>query len=1258
MDQEIATETAEVSWPELSADLTLARTQARSIMLDTQRANSDGRILELAAQLELMRTRMTSLEQHLFESQTGVAQDLIERLGNIDSALHATELRFNGFAERISAAEEFASTTMLSTTTAIDARIDAAEVARRAQSTELEELSSFLEQAFTRIAELSDLVDAERDITATSRRDDTEQFTALTSKVSSVEQSISDLDVRIDEAADRVEEASHQALEELKRSITAGSARIDQANARIDGHSARLDESTEQLDQHGVRLDEWAERIDENTNRINTTVSQVGTLENGATTTNERIAALDLQLEQQASTQDEIASAIHFLQSRAEALEAGTATHASEMVEKVGSTNRRLDQGFAELAALRGQIESAEPEVSAELVDALEARLAANETEQRAIVRTLDEATAGLEARTQQQEAVLEAHSNILESTTQLLTDHHAIAASNAAAIAEVQAHSAAQEQSVAGTTHAIADLVDRSDNTMDRIDETDGKIAELEQLATEAKGEVAELSDRVDATHDQVTELNQRVDTTRGQVTELNQRVHAQGSEVDELSDRVSKAEHTAQQAIVAAASSASTSETVLRTKTAELESRLEEATERIDSLDLPAPNDSEATERVAALEPRIDAHTEQLDAVNEHIAALEPRIDAHTEQLDAVNDQIATLEPRIDTHTEQLAALDRQSQEAEENARATEDRLSALDDWSTEVDGRILEIENKASQAIDAAAVEPSASTDEVQSLNSRIDELDPKVSVHDEKIDAVNDWVTVVDGRIIDIQDQGNTTQKQIEAVNDWVTDLDSRSNDTDALARDLGDRTGEIDQRTSQLEARVEETARRIDQIDEERAEFSGDISGDDLSVLAEQLQAATPRLDVHDQKIEAINDWVTIVDGRILEIHDQGTSAEEQFEAINDWVTVVDGRILEIQRNGETVQEQIAAVNDWSTALDGRIIDIQEQGNTTQRQIEAVNDWVTVVDGRILELNDSGEVVQEQIEAVNDWATNLEIRSYEMETRLSQAQQVLVEMTKKLTVLFERDQPDAGLKRQVDELAAATAQLQAKANEPSAAVDSDALAEQVAAAERSVADLESTVSEWIRNVEQAGTNATNELRDFMVYRIDTAEDRIDRRLADIEASGAGNERLEAIERAVAEADDRARDAYAFSENLRLLQTDLVQAIRGEMATQAAQIDQHSQALQNGKVPTFASQPSDQVAAVNARVDEVTRGLRHLNDLQERHGAIEAKLTETVTASNASLGQARQDVATLQTALQAALARIDRLEAQVAAGQQQL
>ena len=75
---------------------------------------------------------------------------------------------------------------------------------------------------------------------------------------------------------------------------------------------------------------------------------------------------------------------------------------------------------------------------------------------------------------------------------------------------------------------------------------------------------------------------------------------------------------------------------------------------------------------------------------------------------------------------------------------------------------------------------------------------------------------------------------------------------------------------------------------------------------------------------------------------------------------------------------------------------------------------------------------------------------------------------------------------------------------------------------------------------------------------MVRRIDNAEDRIERRIASMDVTGGGGDRLDRLEQGISAADERARDAQAFSENLRLLQTDLVQALQSELTAQAQRI----------------------------------------------------------------------------------------------------
>ena len=171
-----------------------------------------------------------------------------------------------------------------------------------------------------------------------------------------------------------------------------------------------------------------------------------------------------------------------------------------------------------------------------------------------------------------------------------------------------------------------------------------------------------------------------------------------------------------------------------------------------------------------------------------------------------------------------------------------------------------------------------------------------------------------------------------------------------------------------------------------------------------------------------------------------------------------------------------------------------------------QQIQAVNDWSILVDGRISEIGEQVDTGSAKFEGINQQAKDLERRYLEMQARLDETNQ---------------------------ELANIAAETERLANTPTPAPTNE-------------------------NGAAADPEANSELRQFMVYRIDSAEDRIDRRLTAIESNNGSSERIESLERAVAQAEERAREAHAFSENLRLLQTDLVQAIRAETSQQAQRI----------------------------------------------------------------------------------------------------
>jgi len=310
MDQQDMTSDEEAStWPGLSADLTLPRSTARTITLDTQRASSDGRILEVTAQLDLMRTRLLSLEQHVFDTtaDAGASEELLSRFVSLDAEIADTTARFGGLASRVAAAEESVATTMMQPVDGFDARLVMVEDARLSQTTELNQLTSYLEQAFTRITELAELIEFERVANASFR-----------SKVAT------------------------------------GDDRLDSAvNERFDSLHAHFEELTERLNSAATSIDQ-------------STVTLQEELSASMRLIEDRLSASEVRLD----GVDEISSSMQFLQARADALETDTTlgvaaatSHRLEIVDhvdhahaRIDETQSRVDEARTELREMHAQI--------------------------------------------------------------------------------------------------------------------------------------------------------------------------------------------------------------------------------------------------------------------------------------------------------------------------------------------------------------------------------------------------------------------------------------------------------------------------------------------------------------------------------------------------------------------------------------------------------------------------------------------------------------------------------------------------------------------------------------------------------------------------------------------------------------------------------------------------------------------------------------------------------------------------------------
>ncbi len=573
-------------------------------------------------------------------------------------------------------------------------------------------------------------------------------------------------------------------------------------------------------------------------------------------------------------------------------------------------------------------------------------------------------------------------------------------------------------------------------------------------------------------------------------------------------------------------------------------------------------------ATEQITALDERLQLHDGAFDNVNEKI-----------ERVDALTERIQSHDEQIETHGEQIAAVndwvtvvDRRILDIDEHTKTSDTQIEAVNDWVTSLDGRL----NQTVERFDALNIEQTVD----EALVGRLTEFGPIIGNHTTQIEAVNDWQTDADDRIVEIEK-----------------------------------RTSDLEELTSSAKEKLEEL-QEIEEKAEARVAAQQAFPVEEVIQLREDPGAVSPTMDTQSQQIEALNDWVVEVDRRVTELRGHESTAEEKFEALDDWSASLDGRVVDIQTSIDTVQTQMEAVDEWSISADIRIEELQRITADSARRIEDVDaalnqridaaaaetiaqlgDLASAADEQINEVDSKTAVLQQDIDEIHRRiaATNtdlelvrtsgfaggeraqaaegrteaLEAHSAEMNEQLARAQHSLSELTTEIALVRKRFDENDNLTTRVELIAGATEELQVTTNELQAtttelqsttknAISRAAATDQSGASDASVSELRDSVREWIESVEQAAADATSELRDFIVYRIDSAEDRIDRRVADMESSGAGGERLEQIERAVGSAEERAKDAQASSENLRLVQSDLVQALRGELAAQAARI----------------------------------------------------------------------------------------------------
>ena len=493
-------------WPEItsdsnvSADSSVSSSAPRSLTLDTFQASADGRLLEVTSQLDLIRTRLNSLEQFILEAplNSSIDESVHTRIAEMELSIITTASRFDELASRLVESDETVATTVITTVDGFDTRIALIEDARLAQASELNELTGYLEQAFTRITELAAIIETNNDLHLTRFVDLEGQLedTQTRASISALENAVSDINKRSEEAGVQMDTRFSEVHE-------AATAPLIELEARIAAHEDKLLAFSEQIRETEVKASEQGVTIDEQRSHIQQQTARLDTHEH----------ELGLQY-------NDIAS-----------LQSNESTRAGE-IEGLNET----------LGTHTSQIQAHEQAIT-EIQTQLDAAHAGNEQD-------LDTHTSQIQAHEQA----------ITEIQTQLKDVQSRSEQDDAEGVAEQLARNNGDRiTSIAGTTELLGQRIDLTDSTnqeiaqraaanLDAIGEVQNRLDQLEVAPPEVVTNTSQIESELEATNSRVADVES---TTRELTDALQAENQTLRAELTGLSDRIEEVDATAATAI-----------------------------------------------------------------------------------------------------------------------------------------------------------------------------------------------------------------------------------------------------------------------------------------------------------------------------------------------------------------------------------------------------------------------------------------------------------------------------------------------------------------------------------------------------------------------------------------------------------------------------------------------------------------------------------------------------------------------------------
>ena len=493
-------------WPEItsdsnvSADSSVSSSAPRSLTLDTFQASADGRLLEVTSQLDLIRTRLNSLEQFILEAplNSSIDESVHTRIAEMELSIITTASRFDELASRLVESDETVATTVITTVDGFDTRIALIEDARLAQASELNELTGYLEQAFTRITELAAIIETNNDLHLTRFVDLEGQLedTQTRASISALENAVSDINKRSEEAGVQMDTRFSEVHEAATAPLIELEARIAAHEDKLLAFSEQIRETEVKASEQGVTIDEQRSHIQQQTERLDTHEHELGLQYN------------------------DIAS-----------LQSNESTRAGE-IEGLNET----------LGTHTSQIQAHEQAIT-EIQTQLDAAHAGNEQD-------LDTHTSQIQAHEQA----------ITEIQTQLKDVQSRSEQDDAEGVAEQLARNNGDRiTSIAGTTELLGQRIDLTDSTnqeiaqraaanLDAIGEVQNRLDQLEVAPPEVVTNTSQIESELEATNSRVADVES---TTRELTDALQAENQTLRAELTGLSDRIEEVDATAATAI-----------------------------------------------------------------------------------------------------------------------------------------------------------------------------------------------------------------------------------------------------------------------------------------------------------------------------------------------------------------------------------------------------------------------------------------------------------------------------------------------------------------------------------------------------------------------------------------------------------------------------------------------------------------------------------------------------------------------------------